>query len=545
MLRLTSQWIKRVLPTTAMLASSALAVFVSPAAQAAISSTERAALVALYNGTQGPTWTNTTNLWTVSAPAGNECTWFGVVCTATNAGHTVTELNLSANNLAGTLPAGLADLTSLQYLRLRGNQLVGSTSVLGSLTQLRYVDLGANQFVGSLPTLSSLPSLQVFAAPGNLLAGRIPSLSGLTNLQVLWLSGNELTGPIPPLTGLTSLQMFYVEGNLLTGELPSLVGLTNLQSFYAGGNRLTGAISSLAGPILLRHYRVESNQLTGGLPSLAALSALEVFAVSGNQISGAVVPVPTSNALVADMSALCPNQLTISTDAAWDAATAGAVWSTGCTAALPSQTLAFGTVPVLTAASMNGQVNVSSSPLPGSSAPIVYSSLSPSICTVNASSGIVTLLPSVPMGSICTIAANKAGDGSYNSAVQVAQAIKISGVCRLDVNGDAQRNAIDAVLIARYLSGVRGSALIAGLIPFPIGSARTTATDIENFLAAQDYDVRGISPSNPSSTRDLLVANRYINGVVASPQLVRGTDIATDLPTTTEIFNRLTSWCNF
>ena len=76
-------------------------------------------------------------------------------------------------------------------------------------------------------------------------------------------------------------------------------------------------------------------------------------------------------------------------------------------------------------------------------------------------------------------------------------------------------------------------------------SARLTAIDIENFLAAQDYDVRGISPSNPSVMRDVLVAHRYNNNVTASPELVLGTDIPTDLPTTTAIFNRLTSWCNF
>ncbi len=544
MLRLTSKWIQRILPATAMMATSALALLLSPTANAAIPSTERAALVALYQSTQGLTWANTTNLWTVSAAAGNECTWFGVVCTATNTGHTVTELNLNANSLAGTLPAGLADLPSLQYLRLRGNQLVGSTTVLGNLTQLRYVDLGGNQFVGNLPALSSLPALQVFAAPGNLLAGRIPALTGLTNLQVLWLSGNELTGPIPPLTGLTSLQMFYVEGNLLTGELPSLVGLTNLQSFYAGGNRLTGAISALTGPTALRHYRVEGNQLTGGLPSLAALSALEVFAISGNQISGAVVPVPTTNVLVTDMSALCPNQLTVSTDAAWDAATPGAVWSTGCTAPLPQQVLTFGPVPTLVVGG-SGTVAVTSNPAPGSAAPILYLSLTPTVCSVNGSTGLATVLANVPMGSICTVAANKAGDATINSALQVAQAIKISGVCRLDVNGDGQRtSAIDTVLLARYLSGIRGNALIAGLT-LPGNSARLTAIDIENFLAAQDYDVRGISPSNPSTTRDALVANRFMNNTPASPELVRGTDIPTDLPTTTEIFNRLTSWCNF
>ncbi len=523
---------------SAWLALTLLAILSAMPSHAAISAGERAALAALYQSTQGPTWANTSNLWTVAGAPGNECTWFGVVCTAAGNGDVVTELNLGSNNLAGSLPAGLSGLQSLQYLRLRGNQLIGSAAVLGSLSQLRFVDIGANQFSGSLPPLGSLPALQVFAAPGNLFNGQIPVLAGLTNLQVLWLSGNDLRGPIPSLAGLSALQMFYVDNNLLTGTVPSLSGLASLQSFYAGSNRLTGSVAPFAGVTALRHYRVENNQLTGALPALTALGALEVFYVSGNQVSGPVPVAPASAALVAEMSALCPNQLTPSSDSVWDAATPGATWSAGCTAALPQQVLTFGPVPTLVTGGA-GVVSATSNPSPGSVAPIIYSSLTPGVCTVNSSSGLATVLPAAPMGSVCTIAANKAGDATINSAVQVAQAIKISALCRLDVNDDGQRTpGIDGVLIARYLAGMRGAALLNGLTP--LAGTRTTSADIENFLAAQDFDARGISPSSPQVTRDGVMIARYLQGL-APTALVASTDVVS--ADAAAINARLQSWC--
>jgi len=251
-----------------------------------------------------------------------------------------------------------------------------------------------------------------------------------------------------------------------------------------------------------------------------------------------VVPVPASNALVADMSSLCPNQLTVSTDAAWDAATTGALWSTGCTAALAQQVLTFGPVPTLVIGG-SGTVSVTSNPSPGSTAPILYLSLTPSVCSVNSTTGLATVLANVPMGSICTIAANKAGDATINSALQVAQAIKISGICRLDVNDDGLRTPeVDGVLIARYLAGQRGDALVAGLTP--LTGNRTTGAAVDAFLAAQDFDVRGISPSNPQVARDGLTILRFVQGVTA-PSLVGGTDIGT--PAAAAIYARLQSWC--
>ena len=46
-------------------------------AEAAIPAAERQVLIAIYNGTNGGTWTNSTN-W--NSGGGTECTWFGVTC---------------------------------------------------------------------------------------------------------------------------------------------------------------------------------------------------------------------------------------------------------------------------------------------------------------------------------------------------------------------------------------------------------------------------------------------------------------------------------
>lgn len=81
--------------------------------------TDRDILVALYNATGGPNWTDTTK-WLSDAPIGE---WFGVQ-TDTTTGH-VTRLTLPLNNLTGQLPAALGGLDALEVLSLRGNDLTG------------------------------------------------------------------------------------------------------------------------------------------------------------------------------------------------------------------------------------------------------------------------------------------------------------------------------------------------------------------------------------------------------------------------------------
>ena len=87
-----------------------------------IRDTDREALVAIYNATNGEFWARRQN-WLSNAPIG---TWYGVT---TNASGRVTELNLSENQLAGEIPSELGNLASLQELYLSKNRLVGEIPV--------------------------------------------------------------------------------------------------------------------------------------------------------------------------------------------------------------------------------------------------------------------------------------------------------------------------------------------------------------------------------------------------------------------------------
>ena len=130
---------------------------------------DRAALVALYNATEGGSWTTRTN-WLSGRPLDE---WHGVT---TNSGGRVTALNLSSNSLYGALPAALGDLTNLERLWLARNQLTGEIPPeLGGLSNLDWLVLNENGLTGEIP----------------------PELGGLSNLAGLYLSNNQLTGCIP------------------------------------------------------------------------------------------------------------------------------------------------------------------------------------------------------------------------------------------------------------------------------------------------------------------------------------------------------------
>ena len=289
---------------------------------------DRAALIALYNATDGDNWKNNTN-WLSNEPLSS---WYGVNTTIYGR---VTRLYLPENQLSGTIPEGLGVLAKLQELWLNHNMLRGEIPVeLGNLTNLQQLTLSDNMLTGGIPAeLGKLTDLYVLSLWGNMLSGEIPEeLGNLTLLLELYLNRNELSGTIPVDLGklassglwyldlsqnmlsgeipaelgkLTLLQVLSLSQNMLSGMIPEELGnLASLQYLYLRGNELSGEIPVELGNLtsLLELYLYD-NGLTGDIPEdLGRLTSLSHLALWDNP--GLAGPVPAAVGVAADRAAL-------------------------------------------------------------------------------------------------------------------------------------------------------------------------------------------------------------------------------------------------
>ena len=239
-------------------------------------------------------------------------TWQGVSI----AKNRVVGIELSLEDLSGTIPSELVSLSELQFLHLPYNSLTGEIPPeLGDLANLQSLDIRANELTGEVPSeLGGLGNLNVLRLDTNKLTGEIPSeLGGLSNLEELRLSGNALTGEIPPeLGGLNNLQVLGLHSNQLTGGIPVwLATLQDLQSLFLDFNSLTGSIPvELSSLTNLQNLDLSENQLTGPIPTgLGDLANLELLELNHNQLTG---PVPTelSDLTKLQILGLKSNQLT-------------------------------------------------------------------------------------------------------------------------------------------------------------------------------------------------------------------------------------------
>ncbi|TYH56956.1 hypothetical protein ES332_D08G056600v1 [Gossypium tomentosum] len=263
-------------------------------------------------------------------------------------------LDLSENALKGTLPSCLANLSSLHYLDISGNQFVGkgASTALANLNLLKFISLSRNLFEvpsifisfanhSHLKVLSSNqnklveePTIPTWVPKFQLKAFRLSNcttkelhiellkfLYYQNNLSIIDLSYNNFEGKVPfwLLENNTRMEAFLMTGNSFMSHLNlpshpnpniSFVDIsdkkiqgpipTNICSIFPqlnglnlSGNSLQGNIPPCLGSLTTWNLLLDlsHNQLSGGIPEMLAQSdSLRFLRLSNNHLSGKITP---------------------------------------------------------------------------------------------------------------------------------------------------------------------------------------------------------------------------------------------------------------
>lgn len=267
---------------------------------------QKAALMKLYEATNGDSWMNNLN-WGSDRPLQE---WFGI---RTVDGH-VTEIVLPGNHLEGTLPDELFELAYLERLVLDSprhhntyddssmedwNLISGDLNELGPkiarLTNLKELNFRGlvNITCGDIPDeiwMSQIEKIDLSQVP---IKGCItPAIGNATNLRYLDICRNnrktDLHGTIPAeITKLKHLEDIQLWGNShLTGPVPENIGdMTSLNVINVNMCALSGTIpESLFKLKNLVRFDAACNFLEGefDLNRLNEFPELDMFAIDGN-----------------------------------------------------------------------------------------------------------------------------------------------------------------------------------------------------------------------------------------------------------------------
>ncbi len=153
--------------------------------------TDREALVALYDLTDGDNWRNNSS-WKSDQPLGD---WWGV---DTDSDGRVTRILLDFNDLSGPIPIEIGNLNKLRDIDLSSNNLSDIIPIeIGNLTNLVELDLSNTDLSGSIPKeIGNLTNLVELDLSRTDLSRSIPKeIGNLTDLEKLDLSSTDL--PVP------------------------------------------------------------------------------------------------------------------------------------------------------------------------------------------------------------------------------------------------------------------------------------------------------------------------------------------------------------
>ena len=274
-------------------------------------------LQAIYKGTNGSKWENDMNWNNLTTPI---CSWYGVTCEGgKDDNHTVTKLNLSNNNLKGTILPTVFELPGLKNLNVKDNHVFMTFDKIGEAKKLQNLYI-SNIDIGNVDGLGNAPALKELHLTNNDLTGPLPDeiFDLHATLESLYIAHNSFSGPLSPKFGqMKKLKELYAYGNDFTGKIPvEIAKLDNLETFVLAENLLSGSLSeefsSMKSLKLFSAFRrlKAGPKLHGPLPTFKNVPQLEGLYLDHNKFSGSIADTFLESSLNVDLVTLGHNVLT-------------------------------------------------------------------------------------------------------------------------------------------------------------------------------------------------------------------------------------------
>ncbi|XP_073137606.1 probable LRR receptor-like serine/threonine-protein kinase At1g06840 isoform X2 [Henckelia pumila] len=219
------------------------------------------------------------------------------------------------NNLTGSIPKEIGNISTLQLLLLNGNQLTGSLpDELGNLSNLDRIQIDQNHIAGEIPlSFANLTKAKHFHMNNNSLSGQIPpDLHRLPILVHLLLDNNNLSGYLPPqLSETPSLTIIQLDNNNFEGStIPATYGnMSRLLKLSLRNCSLQGPIPDWSNMPQIAYIDLSWNQLNGSIPPGGLSENITTIDLSNNKLNG-TIPASFSRLPLLQKLSLANNSLT-------------------------------------------------------------------------------------------------------------------------------------------------------------------------------------------------------------------------------------------